>query len=110
MPPLSRRRSPRSPPTRLRWGTNDVAALEVVLAIPGARDLAAARKAASTGEPIAAPQVDAAYFSRGANGIACEQIFLGAEWLEIGSPGFQSASGADAFDQRIVLTWRSAGG
>jgi len=92
------------------WGTDSVASLVITLAIPGVHALAAARKAASTGEPMSPPQVDVAYFARGTDGIGREQIFLGSEWLEIASPSFATADDAAAIDGRIILTWRSAGG
>lgn len=91
------------------WGADSSASLQVIVAIPFAPGLRAAKAAAASGQAIDVPQVDAAYFSTSA-GMGHVQIFLGGYWIDVASPAFTTADQALSTSSLVVRNIRGAGG
>jgi hypothetical protein len=91
------------------WGVGSSASLQVVLAIPFASELTAAKAAAASGQAIDVPQVDAAYFEI-SDGMGQVQVFVGSYWIDIASPAFTTADQAVGTSELVVRNLRGAGG
>ncbi|HEU0205072.1 MAG TPA: hypothetical protein VFQ74_00040 [Pseudolysinimonas sp.] len=92
------------------WGAESTASLEVVVAIPTAAGLAAAKmSAASTGQIANAAHASAAYFEV-AGGWGRAQIFMGSYWIEVASPAFTTPEQAEGVYSSVIADVRSAGG
>ena len=90
--------------------SGDGSSLEVVVAIPFAAGLRAARAAAtSTGQPSDALQADSVFFEV-SDGVGRAQIFMGSEWFEVASPAFATPDEAESVYALVISDLRSAGG
>lgn len=91
------------------WGADSTASLQVIVAIPFASGLTAAKAAAASGQAIDVPQVDAAYFET-SDGMGQAQIFMGSYWIDVASRTFTTADQAVDTCAVVVRNLRSAGG
>lgn len=92
------------------WGAESAATLEVVVAIPTAAGLTAAKKAASSTGQVADPELsDGAYFEV-VGGVGRAQVFIGSYWIEVASPDFATADQAASVYSLVIHDLRSAGG
>ena len=91
------------------WGPESTASLQVIVAIPFATGLTAAKAAAASGQAVDVSQVDAAYFET-SDGMGQVQIFMGSYWIDVASPAFTSADQALGACSLIVRNLRGAGG
>lgn len=91
------------------WGTGPTASVEVVVAIPTAKGLTAAKAAASTGQVAPSLRGDTVYFQV-TDGVGRAQIFIGSYWIEVASATFTTAEEAEAVYDVVIRDLRSAGG
>jgi hypothetical protein len=81
----------------------------VIVAIPFATELTAAKAAAASGEAVDVSQVDAAYFET-SDGMGQVQIFMGSYWIDCASSAFTGADQAVETCSLVVSNLRGAGG
>jgi hypothetical protein len=91
------------------WGAESTASLQVIVAIPFATELTAAKAAAASGEAVDVSQVDAAYFET-SDGMGQVQIFMGSYWIDCASSAFTGADQAVETCSLVVSNLRGAGG
>jgi hypothetical protein len=91
------------------WGTGSTASVEVVVAIPTAKGLIAAKAAASTGQVAPSLRGDTIYFQV-TDGVGRAQVFIGSYWIEVASAAFTTPEEAEAVYDVVIRDLRSAGG